>query len=106
MGEIEEKEEIRREEVEPDLSAVYTGSQAIAKAPELYGVATGIEGLDDLFFIVKQVGKKLEKVPLKGIPSYSVMNLTGGFRHGQISDGRAVYRFPCQQRGQSCPCNR
>jgi hypothetical protein len=53
MGEIEEKEEIRREEVEPDLSAVYTGSQAIAKAPELYGVATGIEGLDDLFFIVK-----------------------------------------------------
>jgi len=26
MGEIEEKEEIRREEVEPDLSAVYTGS--------------------------------------------------------------------------------
>ncbi len=65
MGEIEEKEEIRREEVEPDLSAVYTGSQAIAKAPELYGVATGIEGLDDLFFIVKQAGKKLEKVVSK-----------------------------------------
>ncbi len=65
MGEIEEKEEIRREEVEPDLSAVYTGSQALAKAPELYGVATGIDGLDDLFFIVKQVGKKLEKVVSK-----------------------------------------
>jgi KaiC domain protein len=77
MAEFEEREEIRREDVEPDLSAVYTGSQAIAKAPELYGVATGIEGLDDLFFIVKQVGKKLEKVSLKGIPAYSVMNLTG-----------------------------
>jgi len=65
MREIKEKEEIRREEVEPDLWAVYTGSQALAKAPELYGVATGIEGLDDLFFIVKQVGKKLEKVVSK-----------------------------------------
>ena len=94
MGEIEEKEEIRREEVEPDLSAVYTGSQALARAPELYGVATGIEGLDDLFFIVKQVGKKLEKVSLKGIPAYSVMNLTGVSDTGKslMAEQFAVFR--------------
>jgi len=62
---------------EPDLSAVYTGSQALEKAPEIYGIPTGIEGLDDLFFIVKPKNSKLEKVSLKGIPAYSVLNLTG-----------------------------
>jgi hypothetical protein len=98
MGEIEEKEEIRREEVEPDLSAVYTGSQAIAKAPELYGVATGIEGLDDLFFHSK-VGR--QKVG-KGLPQRHTILFCyepyGGFRHGQIFNGRTIYRFPCKQR--------
>ncbi|WP_448588615.1 ATPase domain-containing protein [Thermocrinis sp.] len=68
MGETESR---------PDLSAVYTGSQAIEEAPEIYGVSTGIEGLDGLFFVVKPVGKRLEKVSLNGIPSYSVMNITG-----------------------------
>jgi hypothetical protein len=106
MGEIEEKEEIRREEVEPDLSAVYTGSQAIAKAPELYGVATGIEGLDDLFFIVKQVGKKLEKVSLKGIPSYSVMNLTGVSDTGKSLMAEQFTVFRASRGRQSCLCNR
>jgi len=72
----EESQEEQRKP-EPDLTAVFTGSQALEKAPEIYGVPTGIEGLDDLFFIVKPVKKKLEKVSLKGIPSYSVMNLTG-----------------------------
>ena len=94
MAEFEEREEIRKEEVEPDLSVVYTGSQALARAPELYGVATGIEGLDDLFFIVKQVGKKLEKVSLKGIPAYSVMNLTGVSDTGKslMAEQFAVFR--------------
>jgi KaiC domain protein len=75
----EYREELQEEQrkPEPDLTAVFTGSQALEKAPEIYGVPTGIEGLDDLFFIVKPVKKKLEKVSLKGIPAYSVMNLTG-----------------------------
>lgn len=28
---------------EPDLKAIFKGSQAIAKAPQIYGVQTGIE---------------------------------------------------------------
>ncbi len=62
---------------EPDLSVVFTGSQALEKAPEIYGVPTGIEGLDDLFFIVKSEKGKIVKKSLGGIPSYSVFNITG-----------------------------
>ncbi len=71
----EYKEE--QQKIEPDLTAIYTGSQALEKAPEIYGVSTGIEGLDDLFYIVESVKNRLEKKSLKGIPSYSVMNITG-----------------------------
>jgi len=39
----------KKEKPQPDLSAVFTGSQALEKAPEIKGVPTGIEGLDDLF---------------------------------------------------------
>jgi hypothetical protein len=53
------------------------GSQALEKAPEIKGVPTGIEGLDDLFFIVTQENGKLQKKSLKGIPAYSVFNITG-----------------------------
>jgi len=38
-----------KEKPQPDLSAVFNGSQALEKAPEIKGVPTGIEGLDDLF---------------------------------------------------------
>lgn len=66
-----------KEKPQPDLSAVFTGSQALEKAPEIKGVPTGIEGLDDLFFIVIQENGKLQKRSLKGIPAYSVFNITG-----------------------------
>jgi hypothetical protein len=66
-----------KEKPQPDLSAVFTGSQALEKAPEIKGVPTGIEGLDDLFFIVTQENGKLQKKSLKGIPAYSVFNITG-----------------------------
>ena len=66
-----------QQKIEPDLTAIYTGSQALEKAPEIYGVSAGIEGLDDLFYIVESVKNRLEKKSLKGIPSYSVMNITG-----------------------------
>lgn len=64
-------------EGEVDLSAVFKGSEAIEKAPKIYGVPTGIEGLDDLFFIVVSEKGKLVKKNLGGIPAYSVFNITG-----------------------------
>ncbi|MGC8868485.1 MAG: ATPase domain-containing protein, partial [Sulfurihydrogenibium sp.] len=82
-----ESQEVQTEEIEtqseeyhkpePDLKAVFTGSQALEKAPKIYGVSTGVEGLDDLFFIVTAEGGKIVKKTLGGIPAYSVMNITG-----------------------------
>lgn len=74
---IEKKEEGIHGIGEPDLKSIYTGSQAIKKAPKVYGVPTGIAGLDDLFFIVTSENGKLVKKNLGGIPAYSVFNITG-----------------------------
>lgn len=78
---MEEKDLYNEEEkgTQPkiDLQNVYTGSQAIEKAPKIYGIKTGIEGLDDLFYMVKEEKGKLVKKSLGGIPSYSVFNITG-----------------------------
>ncbi len=52
---------------------ILIGSKAIENAPQLVGIPTGIEGLDDLFFTIKD-GKT---VSLGGIPQYSVFNITG-----------------------------
>jgi len=78
----------------PELSAIYTGSQALEEAPEIYGVETGVEGLDDLFFIVRERNGKLVKESLKGIPAYSVMNLTGVADTGKslMAEQFTVYR--------------
>ena len=62
---------------EPDLKSIYTGSQAIKKAPKIYGVSSGIEGLDNLFFIITSENGKIIKKSLGGIPAYSVFNITG-----------------------------
>ena len=57
--------------------SIYTGSKALAKAPKIYGVPTGIEGLDELFFTVEVENGKIVKKNLGGIPAYSVFNITG-----------------------------
>ncbi|BCD61041.1 MULTISPECIES: KaiC domain-containing protein [unclassified Nitratiruptor] len=64
---------------EPEVvkESIFKGSEALQKAPEITGVPTGIEGLDDLFFTLKEEKGKLKQVPLGGIPKYSVFNLTG-----------------------------
>ncbi len=64
---------------EPEVikESIFIGSEALKKAPEIVGVPTGIEGLDDLFFTVKEIDGKLQQVPLGGIPKYSVFNVTG-----------------------------
>ncbi len=64
---------------EPEVikEAIYKGGEALKKAPEVVGVPTGVEGLDELFFTVKEIDGRLQKVNLGGIPKYSVCNLTG-----------------------------
>ncbi|WP_029520652.1 KaiC domain-containing protein [Persephonella sp. IF05-L8] len=57
--------------------SIFTGSKALEKAPKIYGIPTGIEGLDDLFFIVESENGKIVKKSLGGIPAYSVFNITG-----------------------------
>ncbi len=56
---------------------ILVGSEALAKAPKVYGIPTGVEGLDELFFIVEVENGKVVKKNLGGIPAYSVFNLTG-----------------------------
>ncbi len=73
----EKKEEHLHGIGEPDLKSIYTGKQALEKAPKLYGIPTGIEGLDELFFVISSENGKIQKKPLGGIPAYSVFNLTG-----------------------------
>ena len=60
------------------LQAISTAKEAIKKAPKLFGVPSGVEGLDELFFTIS-VGEdgKPKRIPLNGLPSYSVLNLTG-----------------------------
>lgn len=62
---------------EPDLSAIYLGKDALSKAPDLYGIPTGVEGLDNLFYIVLSEKGQFVKKTLGGIPAYSVFNITG-----------------------------
>ncbi len=64
---------------EPEVikEGIFVGSEALAKAPKIYGIPTGVEGLDDLFFIVETENGKIVKKPLGGIPAYSVFNITG-----------------------------
>ncbi|MCY0867226.1 MAG: KaiC domain-containing protein [Aquificaceae bacterium] len=67
------------EERKPEVveESIWVAGEAIKKAPNLYGVPTGVEGLDDLFFTSDiQDGKPVRK-SLGGIPAYSVVNITG-----------------------------
>lgn len=57
--------------------AIETAAKAYLRAPKLFGVPTGVEGLDDMFFTVEVEGGKPVKKPLGGIPYRSVLNLTG-----------------------------
>ncbi len=75
----EEEQPYQEEQFRPEVvkEAIFVGSEALAKAPKIYGVPTGIEGLDDLFFIVEVENGKIVKKNLGGIPAYSVFNITG-----------------------------
>jgi len=47
------------------------------RTPKLFGIATGVEGLDEMFFSVKIEDGRAKKIPLGGFPSRAVVNLTG-----------------------------
>ncbi len=70
MSEKDSKREIIKE-------SFGTLSEIAKKAPKLEGVATGVDGLDELFFTSKIENGKPVKIPLGGIPRYAVVNLTG-----------------------------
>ena len=57
--------------------SIITAKEALKKAPELKGISTGIEGFDELFFTTEIENQKPLKKPLRGIPKYSVCNITG-----------------------------
>jgi len=69
----------QEEQFRPEIvkEAIFVGGEALSKAPEVYGIPTGVEGLDDLFFIVEVKNGKIVKKNLGGIPAYSVFNITG-----------------------------
>ncbi|RLG61065.1 KaiC domain-containing protein [Candidatus Geothermarchaeota archaeon] len=47
------------------------------RAPKIFGIPSGVEGLDSLFFTVEIRNGEVKKIPLGGYPYLSVMNLTG-----------------------------
>ena len=62
---------------------VIVGGEVLKKAPKIFGVKTGVEGLDDLFFTTQTKGKKIIKKSLEGIPAFSVFNITGASDTGK-----------------------
>ncbi len=66
-----------RKDSEVVKNAILTAKGALEKAPKLEGIPTGVKGLDQMFFTVENIDGKLKKVPLNGIPKYSVFNITG-----------------------------
>ena len=57
--------------------AIETLEKAGERAPKLFGIPTGVEGLDEMFFTTKIEDGKVKKDPLGGIPYLAVVNLTG-----------------------------
>lgn len=56
---------------------VYSMVELKEKAPRLFGIPSGVDGLDDLFFKVEIVDGKPVKKPLGGYPYLAVLNITG-----------------------------
>ena len=76
------------------VDSIITAKEALKKAPEIEGVKTGIEGLDELFFTVEIIDGKPQKKPLGGIVKYSVCNITGINDTGKslMAEQFSVYR--------------
>ncbi|MFN4180003.1 MAG: KaiC domain-containing protein [Armatimonadota bacterium] len=69
--------EVEHKKKKPVVESLSTLREAGKRAPRLFGIASGVEGLDDLFFITEiQDGKPVKK-PIGGYPSHAVVNITG-----------------------------
>lgn len=102
MVKIEDRNYPYETQAEPRViqEGIIIGSEAIKKAPEIKGIPTGVDGLDDLFFTVETVKEKIVKKPLGGIPEYSVLSITG------VSDtGKSIFveQFAVKQASESVP---
>ena len=70
--------ETKGREIKPLEESISRIGELSEKAPELVGVPTGVEGLDELFFVVEWTKRgKPKKKSLGGIPLRSVINITG-----------------------------
>ena len=56
---------------------VYSMEELRDRAPKLFGIPTGVEGLDNLFYKVEYEDGKPVRKPLGGYPYLSVLNITG-----------------------------
>ncbi len=61
----------------PVLEAVRVVGEALAEAPRIEGVPTGVPGLDELFFVAETRGGRLRVRPLPGFPRYAAVHVTG-----------------------------
>jgi len=57
--------------------AIELADEAGKRAPKLFGVPSGVEGLDKLFYRVEITDEGIRKVPLGGYPYRAVINITG-----------------------------
>jgi len=62
---------------QPVLEAVRVAGEALADAPRIEGVPTGVPGLDELFFTAETRGGRLSVRPLPGFPRYAAVHVTG-----------------------------
>ncbi len=76
-----EVREIERPQVIEE--GIITGRRALKAAPRVEGLPTGVEGLDELFFTTEIIDDRIIKKPLGGIPSLSVLNITGSSDTGK-----------------------
>lgn len=47
------------------------------RVPKLFGIPSGVPGLDELFFTFRVEGEEVKRLPLNGFPSAAVIHLTG-----------------------------
>ncbi len=88
-------------EREPFVESVWTLGEIAERAPEIEPVPTGVEGLDELFFITEwHDGKPVQK-PLGGLPRYSVIQITGVADTGK-SLMAEQFAVECARRGEAC----
>jgi KaiC domain protein len=66
-----------REETKVVAESVELLREVGKRAPRLFGIPSGVDGLDDLFFTTEIRDGKPTKKPLGGFPSYAVVNITG-----------------------------